>query len=264
MSTTSGNSCCPRCSIPNGALGYPLPRPKGACAGVEEAVHAHTTILHDVSERLHNLETNTPRCSLMGSVDRTGSLSVLGCKSIAIDTLPNRLSRTDALLFPGPAPIRPGVRLTHGKALQSFQFGLECLAVSFLDVALAADAINIPSPQANTGVTFLDARGSLAPQLVVGFSLLRPSFCLRFNLFRSMSSGLSARRHLSLLCTLMSSTLPSDQNRGYIQDSGDSGSAGANVNYRRLLVECQCAEALIFAQRSADGYLMAPLRQPPP
>ncbi|KRZ55054.1 hypothetical protein T02_14302 [Trichinella nativa] len=143
-------------------------------------------------------------------------------------------------------------------------FGLECLAVSFLDVALAADAINIPSPQANTGVTFLDARGSSAPRLVVGFSLLRPSFCLRFNLLRSMSSGLSARRHLSLLCTLMSSTLPSDQIRGYIQDSGDSGSAGANVNYRRLLVECQCAEALIFAQRSADGYLMAPLRQPPP
>ncbi|KRX45953.1 hypothetical protein T05_15426 [Trichinella murrelli] len=227
-------------------------QPWGLRAGVEEAVHDHTTIVHDVRERSHNLETslainaaNTPRCSLIGSVDRTGSLSVLGCKSIAIDTLPNRLLRTDALLFPGPAPIRPGVRLTH-------------------DVALAADAINIPSPQANTGVTFLDARGSSAPRLVVGFSLLRPSFCLRFNLLSSMSSGFSARRHLSLLCTLMSSTLPSDQIRGYIQDSGDSGSAGANVNYRRLLVECRCAEALIFAQRSADGYLMAPLRQPPP
>ncbi|KRX59722.1 hypothetical protein T09_339 [Trichinella sp. T9] len=79
--------------------------------------------------RAHNLETspaikaaNTPRCSLMVSVDRIG---LLGCKSLSqpttIDALPNRLSRTDALPPPGPAPIRPGVRLTHGKALQSLK-----------------------------------------------------------------------------------------------------------------------------------------------
>ncbi|KRY45606.1 hypothetical protein T03_13793 [Trichinella britovi] len=63
----------------------------------------------------------------MGSVDRIRSISVLGCKSLklvvrsqptTIDALPNRLSRTDALPLPGPTPIQPGVRLTHGKALQ--------------------------------------------------------------------------------------------------------------------------------------------------
>ncbi|KRX32665.1 hypothetical protein T05_1864 [Trichinella murrelli] len=83
---------------------------------VEEAVHDITTIVHDVRKRAHNLETslainaaNTPRCSLMGSVDRIRSLGVLGCKSLkAIDARPNRLSRTDALPLPGPTPIRPG------------------------------------------------------------------------------------------------------------------------------------------------------------
>ncbi|KRX63809.1 hypothetical protein T09_10187 [Trichinella sp. T9] len=54
----------------------------------------------------------------------------------------------------------------------------------------------------------------------VFLAILSVSECLR-----SMSSGFSARRHLSLLCTLMSSGLPSDQIRGYIQDIGDSGSA---------------------------------------
>ncbi|KRZ84026.1 hypothetical protein T08_8059 [Trichinella sp. T8] len=119
MSTTSCSSCCPR----------------SLCAGVEEAVHNLTTIVHDVRKRAHNLETslaingaNTHHCSLLGSGDRIGSLGVLGCKSMrAIDALPNRLSHTDALLLPGPAPIRPGVRLT-------------------LDLDLAADEINIPDP----------------------------------------------------------------------------------------------------------------------
>ncbi|KRX33694.1 hypothetical protein T05_8277 [Trichinella murrelli] len=71
------------------------------CAGVEEAVHDLTTIDHNLR-----------------SDDRIGSLGVLGCKSMrAIDAFPNRLSRTDALLLPGPAPIRPGVSLTHDMAL---------------------------------------------------------------------------------------------------------------------------------------------------
>ncbi|KRX48546.1 hypothetical protein T05_8404 [Trichinella murrelli] len=39
--------------------------------------------------------------------------------------------------------------------------------------------------------------------------------------------------------------------------------ARTNINYRWLPVGRQCAEALMFSQRSADGHLMAPLRQPP-
>ncbi|KRZ83129.1 hypothetical protein T08_4090 [Trichinella sp. T8] len=44
------------------------------------------------------------------------------------------------------------------------------------------------------------------------------------------------RRYLSLLCTLMSSALPSDQIRGYIQDSGDSGSAPSKCDRDREIV----------------------------
>ncbi|KRX35659.1 hypothetical protein T05_8364 [Trichinella murrelli] len=104
--------------VTKSALGYPVPQPKGACA-----------------PRAHILETslaingaNTHHCLLLCSGDRIGSLGVLGCKRMrAIIALPNRLSHTDALLLPGPAPIRPGVRLT-------------------LDLDLAADEINIPDP----------------------------------------------------------------------------------------------------------------------
>ncbi|KRX63868.1 hypothetical protein T09_5715 [Trichinella sp. T9] len=39
--------------------------------------------------------------------------------------------------------------------------------------------------------------------------------------------------------------------------------ARTNINYRWLPVGRQCAEALMFSQRNADGHLMAPLRQPP-
>ncbi|KRX33897.1 hypothetical protein T05_1636 [Trichinella murrelli] len=91
MSSMSGSSYCPSCSFLNGALSYPVSQPKGAETSL--AINA----------------ANTPRCSLIGSDDRIGSLGVLGCKSMrAIDAFPNRLSRTDALLLPGPAPIRPG------------------------------------------------------------------------------------------------------------------------------------------------------------
>ncbi|KRZ81493.1 hypothetical protein T08_3092, partial [Trichinella sp. T8] len=175
------------------------------CAGVEEAVHNLTTIVHDVRKRAHNLESslainaaNTPRCSLMGSVDRIGSLSVLGCNSMWSCS--------------NSAWSAPDARSSGA-----------CFQLSGWD-----NEKTVPT----TTATGKDGRNFLGRMLIFSSSTRgRLQFSQAFLLSQIQSSSLDVygflvRRHLSLLCTLMSSALPSDQIRGYIQDSGDSGSAG--------------------------------------